>query len=120
MIPVLYLLFLLGSSQDDPSRSADLTYTAYDKEYYQQQPINPTPTAGIEEKQEKEETEIENTLDEFDDLTIEELRSLLDNFQNLTKSEQMDLIQYMRKLEKTNPEKVKLLKSGKSQQDKTE
>ena len=50
--------------------------------------------------------------DEFDDLTIEELRSLLDNFKNLSKAEQMDLIQYMRKLETTNPEKVKQLKSS--------
>ena len=50
--------------------------------------------------------------DEFDDLTLEELKSLLDNFKNLAKPEQMDLIQYMRKLEKTNPEKVKLLKAA--------
>ncbi len=50
-------------------------------------------------------------LDEFDDLTPEELRSLLDNFKNLSKSEQKDLIQYMRKLEKTNPLKVRMLKS---------
>ena len=49
-------------------------------------------------------------LDEFDDLTIEELRSLLDNFKNLSKGEQMDLIRYMKKLEQTDPEKVKLLK----------
>ena len=50
--------------------------------------------------------------DEFDDLTLEELKSLLDNFKNLAKPEQMDLIQYMRKLETTNPEKVKLLKQA--------
>ena len=49
--------------------------------------------------------------DEFDDLTIDELRSLLDNFKNLSKAEQMDLIQYMRKLETTDPDKVKQLKS---------
>jgi hypothetical protein len=53
-----------------------------------------------------------DNLDEFDDLTIEELRSLLDNFKNLSKGEQMDLIRYMRKLEKTDPEKVKLLKQS--------
>ena len=51
-------------------------------------------------------------LDEFDDLTIEELRSLLDNFKNLSKGEQMDLIRYMKKLEETDPEKVKLLKGS--------
>lgn len=50
--------------------------------------------------------------DEFDDLTVEELRSLLDNFKNLSKGEQMDLIRYMRKLENTDPEKVKLLKQS--------
>ena len=50
-------------------------------------------------------------LDDFDELTMEELRSLLDNFKNLSKSEQMDLVQYMRKLETTDPEKVKRLKN---------
>ncbi len=49
--------------------------------------------------------------DEFDDLTVDELRSLLDNFKNLSKAEQKDLIQYMRKLETTNPDKVRQLKS---------
>lgn len=53
-----------------------------------------------------------DNLDEFDDLTIEELRSLLDNFKNLSKGEQMDLIRYMKKLEKTDPQKVKLLKQS--------
>ena len=51
-------------------------------------------------------------LDEFDDLTVEELKSLLDNFKNLSKAEQMDLIKYMKKLETTDPEKVKLLKGS--------
>ena len=50
--------------------------------------------------------------DELDDLTIDELRSLLDNFKNLSKSEQMDLIHYMKKLETSNPEKVRQLKSS--------
>ena len=54
-----------------------------------------------------------DALDEFDDLTIEELRSLLDNFKNLSKTEQLDLIQYMKKLETTNPEKVKMLRQKK-------
>ena len=51
-----------------------------------------------------------DNLDDFDDLTITELRSLLDNFKNLSKPEQMDLIQYMRKLEASNPAKVRQLK----------
>lgn len=51
-------------------------------------------------------------LDEFDDLTLEELKSLLENFKNLSKSEQMDLIQYMKKLEKTDPDKVRMLKEA--------
>ena len=54
-----------------------------------------------------------DALDEFDDLTIEELRSLLDNFKNLSKTEQLDLIQYMKKLEATNPDKVKMLRQKK-------
>lgn len=54
----------------------------------------------------------DDNLDEFDDLTIEELRSLLDNFRNLSKGEQMDLIRYMKKLEQTDKEKVKLLKQS--------
>ena len=54
-----------------------------------------------------------DNLDEFDDLTIEELRSLLDNFKNLSKTEQLDLIQYMKKLETTNPDKVKMLRQKK-------
>lgn len=54
-----------------------------------------------------------DNLDEFDDLTIEELRSLLDNFKNLSKTEQLDLIQYMKKLENTNPDKVKMLRQKK-------
>jgi hypothetical protein len=54
----------------------------------------------------------DSNLDEFDELTMEELRSLLDNFKNLSKSEQMDLVQYMRKLETTDPEKVRQLKDS--------
>jgi hypothetical protein len=58
-----------------------------------------------------------DNLDEFDELTIEELRSLLNNFKNLSKTEQLDLIQYMKKLETTNPEKVKMLKQKRSVRD---
>ena len=50
--------------------------------------------------------------DELDDLTIVELKSLLDNFNTLAKSEQMDLIQYMKKLETSNPEKVRQIKTS--------
>merc|ERR1711997_183019 len=71
--------------------------------YNKEQAPNPPPAS--------KETEDDN-LDEFDDLTIEELRSLLDNFKNLSKGEQMDLIRYMKKLELTAPEKVKLLKQS--------
>eukprot|EP00094_Tigriopus_californicus_P012109 TCALIF_11701-PB protein Name:"Similar to CG7065 Uncharacterized protein CG7065 (Drosophila melanogaster)" AED:0.08 eAED:0.08 QI:4647/1/0.93/1/0.71/0.66/15/0/864 len=51
--------------------------------------------------------------DDFEELSVEELRSLLTNFQDLSKQEQQDLIQYMRKLERTNPQKVALLKAKK-------
>jgi len=50
--------------------------------------------------------------DDLDDLTIDELRSLLNSFKNLSKQEQIDLISYMKKLETTNPEKVKQLRAG--------
>ena len=69
-----------------------------------EQGSNPPPPAPTKEE--------DDNLDEFDDLTIEELRSLLDNFKNLSKGEQMDLIRYMKKLELTDPDKVKLLKQS--------
>merc|ERR1719216_431417 len=75
--------------------------------YNKEQGANPPPPPAP-----KETTEADDNLDEFDDLTIEELRSLLDNFKNLSKGEQMDLIRYMKKLELTDPEKVKLLKQS--------
>ena len=53
-----------------------------------------------------------NGNDELDDLTMDELKSLLDNFKNLSKSEQIDLIAYMKKLETSNPNKVRQLKSS--------
>ena len=74
--------------------------------YNKEQGSNPPPPTAP-----AKETEDDN-LDEFDDLTIEELRSLLDNFKNLSKGEQMDLIRYMKKLELTDPDKVKLLKQS--------
>ena len=70
-------------------------------------PRDPIPSTSAA----KAPTEDDN-LDEFDDLTIEELKSLLDNFKNLSKGEQMDLIRYMKKLEQNDPEKVKLLKQS--------
>lgn len=58
--------------------------------------------------QNKDENE---AFEDFEELSIEELRSLLSNFQDLSKQEQKDLIQYMRKLERTDPQKVALLKA---------
>lgn len=63
-------------------------------------------------KQEIGEDDDESNLDDLDDLTLDELKSLLDNFTNLSKPDQMDLIKYMRRLEKSNPEKVRQLKGG--------
>ena len=48
--------------------------------------------------------------DGFDDLTIEELTSLFKNFKGLDRSIQERLIEYMKRLEKTNPDKVQRLK----------
>jgi hypothetical protein len=79
---------------------------AYATPIYNKEPAsNPSPP-------QPKVVELDDNLDEFDDLTIEELRSLLDNFKNLSKGEQMDLIRYMKKLEQTDPEKVKLLKQS--------
>ena len=86
-----------------PEASAGGSGSAYVTPIYNKEPPVSNPP--------KDTTEDDN-LDEFDDLTIEELRSLLDNFKNLSKAEQMDLIRYMKKLEQTDPEKVKLLKQS--------
>ena len=72
--------------------------------------MEPSTSSGVAYATPIYSKDADDNLDEFDDLTIEELRSLLDNFKNLSKSEQMDLIRYMRKLEHSDPEKVKLLK----------
>merc|ERR1711874_265060 len=50
-----------------------------------------------------EETE---TFDVFNDLTFEELTALLGSFKILSKSEQRNLVGFMKKLERTDPEKV--------------
>ncbi len=66
-------------------------------------------------KQEIGDDDDDSNLDDLDDLTLDELKSLLDNFTNLSKPDQMDLIKYMRRLEKTNPQKVRQLKGGANQ-----
>ncbi len=48
--------------------------------------------------------------DSYDDLTVDELVSLFQNFKDLDKDNQEQLIIYMKKLEKSNPEKVKEIK----------
>ena len=60
-----------------------------------------------------------NSSDSFEELTVDDLTSLLRSFNTLSKQEQNDLINYMKKLEATDPEKVKMLKEGmkKSDQD---
>jgi len=102
---------LAGSRYSPPPRSevsagGSGISAAYATPIYNKEPAsNPSPP-------QPKVVELDDNLDEFDDLTIEELRSLLDNFKNLSKGEQMDLIRYMKKLEQTDPEKVKLLKQS--------
>merc|ERR1711971_1408679 len=102
---------LAGSRYSPPPRSevsagGSGISAAYATPIYNEEPAsNPSPPPS-------KVVELDDNLDEFDDLTIEELRSLLDNFKNLSKGEQMDLIRYMKKLELTDPEKVKLLKQS--------
>eukprot|EP00092_Neocalanus_flemingeri_P001633 GFUD01001743.1.p1 GENE.GFUD01001743.1~~GFUD01001743.1.p1 ORF type:complete len:1274 (+),score=352.69 GFUD01001743.1:59-3880(+) len=73
---------------------------------YNSPQLNPATIATITVNADQE------TGDDLDDLTIDELRSLLNSFKNLSKQEQIDLISYMKKLETTNPEKVKQLRAG--------
>ena len=97
-----------SQAQKPPATSTSAAYATpiYNKESAQEDSSGGPPPA-----KKAKESEDDN-LDEFDDLTVEELRSLLDNFKNLSKGEQMDLIRYMRKLEQNDPEKVKLLKQS--------
>ena len=99
ILPILKYLPYFSSLPSVPQGIPSSAGAAYATPIYDK---NPTGTADKEQE----------GLDEFDDLTIEELRSLLDNFKNLSKGEQMDLIRYMKKLEQTDPEKVKLLKGS--------
>ena len=57
---------------------------------------------------------VKDASEPLSELTIEDLQSLLNSFNTLSKQEQTDLINYMKKLEATNPEKVKKLKEGMS------
>ncbi len=50
--------------------------------------------------------ETHDELDDYDDLSIEELTSLFRNFNQLDQGTQSHLIAYMKRLEKTNPVKV--------------
>ncbi len=78
---------------------------------FNRRPPERISAAVMDEKE--DEKEAEDAADEFDELTVDELRSLLDNFKNLSKGEQLDLIQYMKKLEASNPAKVRMLKQPK-------
>ena len=91
------------------SSGAAYATTIYNKDARQPSLRNPVDQPPPAKKAKESE---DDNLDEFDDLTVDELRSLLDNFKNLSKGEQMDLIRYMRKLEQNDPEKVKLLKQS--------
>ena len=44
--------------------------------------------------------------EEYDDLSLEELTSLFQNFNSLDKESQTHLIAYMKRLERSNPDKV--------------
>eukprot|EP00095_Tigriopus_kingsejongensis_P011972 snap_masked-scaffold906_size82779-processed-gene-0.4 protein:Tk11972 transcript:snap_masked-scaffold906_size82779-processed-gene-0.4-mRNA-1 annotation:"conserved hypothetical protein" len=66
-----------------------------------------TPNNAQANANDDEENE---ALEDFDDLSIEELKSLLANFKDLSKQEQKDLIRYMKKLERTDPHKVAFLR----------
>ena len=48
----------------------------------------------------------------LDNLTLTDLRSLMRNFQTLSRPEQINLMSYMKKLETSDPEKVRKVKEG--------
>ena len=103
-----------GPPSSISSSSAAYATPIYNKESSQPPLSQPERSAADQPPPAKKakESEPDDNLDEFDDLTVDELRSLLDNFKNLSKGEQMDLIRYMRKLEQNDPEKVKMLKQS--------
>ena len=97
-----------GPPSSISSNSAAYATPIYNKESSQPPLSKPERPPADQPPPAKKAKESENdNLDEFDDLTVDELRSLLDNFKNLSKGEQMDLIRYMRKLEQNDPQKVK-------------
>ena len=51
-----------------------------------------------------------NDASDFDDLTLEDLSALFKNFQQLDEDNRTSLIEYMKRLEKTNPTRVRQLK----------
>ena len=102
-----------GPPSSISSNSAAYATPIYNKESSQPPLSKPErPPADQPPPAKKAKESEDDNLDEFDDLTVDELRSLLDNFKNLSKGEQMDLIRYMRKLEQNDPQKVKLLKQS--------
>ena len=102
-----YVQILLNSSLSQASQTSERNYVFYSEKSLTFQSYQ---RPGAASKEAEVVNVDDSNLDEFDELTMEELRSLLDNFKNLSKSEQMDLVQYMRKLETTDPEKVRQLK----------
>ena len=59
---------------------------------------------------EEESAAASNDASDFDDLTLEDLAALFKNFQQLDEDNRTSLIEYMKRLEKTNPMRVRQLK----------
>ena len=51
-----------------------------------------------------------NDPSDFDDLTLEDLSALFKSFQQLDEDTRTSLLEYMRRLERTNPARVRQLK----------
>jgi len=82
--------------------------------YYTDQPSKKekevVSAAAADASGDEESVAATNDASDFDDLTLEDLSALFKNFQQLDEDNRTSLIEYMKRLEKTNPTRVRQLK----------
>ena len=108
------------TAQDDPESSLGryarsfLQTSAVEKQIEITSANNPQRFQNVKREKDIQVVTLDDNLkdssDALEELTVEDLKSLLRSFNTLSKQEQNDLINYMKKLEATDPEKVKILK----------
>ena len=92
-----------AASERKMARTAESQFNSYDIVRADRRPERNVPLVTIDDHE---------TSGSLNNLSMNEVRSLLANFNSLSRQEQEDLVNYMKKLEKTNPEKVRSLKEG--------